>query len=233
MKDPIGKAIQEYAKTKINLDIIVKSDICEDDVIPSEYLFRSFEQMPRIEQIALEKCTGNILDVGAAAGTHAKHLTENGHHVECIDISPLAVEFLISKGFSARCINFFELENEKYDTILMLMNGIGIAGKLSNLEATLTHAKSLLKQDGQIICDSSDVKFLFEDEDGATWIDLNAEYYGNFKFIMKYKEHQSDEFDWLYVDFTTFKKKAEKIGLTIEKIYDKNDQFLVILKEKK
>ncbi len=232
MKDPIGKAIQDFAATGKNTDIIVESDICEDDLIPSEYLFRSFEEMPRLEQIALEKCVGKTLDVGSAAGIHAKHLVKKGFDVECIDISPLSIDYLKKEGLSARCIDFFDLKNEKYDTVLMLMNGIGISGKLSNLEFTLLHAKSLLNKNGQIICDSSDVKFLFEDEEGGTWVDLNAAYYGNFKFIMKYEEHQSDEFNWLYVDFTTFKEKAENVGLTIEKIYDKNDQFLVILKEK-
>ncbi len=232
MKDPIGKAIQEFAKTGLNKDIIVQSDICEDDVIPSEYLFRSFEEMPRLEQIALEKCTGKTLDVGAAAGIHAKYLIKNGIDVECIDISSLSIDYLKKEGLSARCIDFFALKDEKYDTVLMLMNGIGISGKLSNLENTLIQAKSLLQSGGQIICDSSDVKFLFEDEDGGMWVDLNTEYYGNFKFTMLYDKHVSDEFEWLYVDFNSFKEKAENVGLTIEKIYDKNDQFLVILKEK-
>jgi len=232
MKDPIGKAIQEFALTGENIDIIVESDICEEDVIPSEYLFRSFEEMPRLEQIALEKCSGKTLDVGSAAGIHAKYLIQNGLDVECIDISPLSIDYLKKEGVSARCIDFFDLEDEKFDTILLLMNGIGISGKLSNLENTLIQAKKLLQPGGQIICDSSDVKFLFEDEEGGMWVDLNTEYYGNFKFIMKYKGHVSDEFDWLYVDFNTFKEKADNVGLSIEKIYDKNDQFLVILKEK-
>ena len=232
MKDPIGKAIQDFASTGKNIDILVESDICEDDVIPSEYLFRSFEEMPRLEQIALEKCVGKTLDVGSAAGIHAKYLIKNGLEVECIDISSLSIDYLESEGLSARCVDFFKLENEKFDTVLMLMNGIGISGKLSNLENTLIHAKSLLEHGGQIICDSSDVKFLFEDEEGGTWVDLNAEYYGNFKFTMKYEEHVSDEFDWLYVDFKTFKTAAEKVGLSIEKIYDKNDHFLVVLKQK-
>ncbi len=232
MKDPIGQAILDYAKTGLNRDIIVHSDICEDDVIPSEYLFRSYDEMPRLEQIALENCKGKTLDIGAAAGIHAKYLQKNKIDVECIDISPLSVEYLQKIGLPARCINFFDLKNEKFDTLLLLMNGIGIAGQLSNLQKTLEHAKSLLTENGQIICDSSDVKFLFEDEDGSLWVDLNSAYYGNFKFVMEYENHQSDEFDWLYVDYSNFKRIAENSGLIIEKLYDKNDQFLVVLTQK-
>ena len=38
--DPIGQAIQDYAKNKKPFDIIVSSDLCDDDIIPIEVLFR-------------------------------------------------------------------------------------------------------------------------------------------------------------------------------------------------
>ena len=230
MKDPIGQAILDFAKTGKNKDIIVKSDICDDDVIPSEYLFRSYDEMPEIEQVALKKCTGKVLDVGAAAGIHATYLKSKGLNVHCIDISEKSVDYLQSIGHSAECINFFDLEEQKYDTVLMLMNGIGIAGSLSNLELTLLKAKSLLKENGKIICDSSDIKYLYQDESGATWLDLNAEYYGNFKFQMVYEEHVSDSFDWLYVDFEKLETAATKLGLSVNKLFDENDHYLVELK---
>ena len=217
-------------KTKINKDIIVKSDICDDDVIPSEYLFRSFEEMPEIEQVALKRCSGHVLDAGAAAGIHASYLKEQGLDVHCIDISEKSVNYLQSIGHSAECINFFDIEDQKYDTVLMLMNGIGIAGTLSNLDLTLLKAKSLLKKNGRIICDSSDIKYLYQDENGAMWMDLNTDYYGNFKFQMVYGKEVSDWFDWLYVDFEKLEVAATKIGLSVNKLYDENDHYLVELK---
>ncbi|MCE3294428.1 MAG: Methyltransferase type 12 [Crocinitomicaceae bacterium] len=225
--DPIGKAILDYAKFKKPADIIVSSDLCEDDIIPVEVLFRSFDEMPELEKKALSLCRGKVLDVGAGAGSHALYLQDMGMSVDAIDISPGAVEHMKSNGLNAWKENFFDLKSEaKYDTILMLMNGIGIAGKLSNLERTLEHAKSLLKPGGQILCDSSDIKYLYEDEDGSLWIDLNNEYYGNFNFWMTYKKERGTQFDWLYADFDSLFKAAKNVGLKASRVYDKDDNYL-------
>lgn len=229
LKDPMGQAIIDYSKNKINENIIVISEICEDDIIPSEYLFRSYDEMPEIERLALKRCSGAILDVGAGAGIHAEYLLKQGKNVSCIDISPLSVQYLKSQKIAAREMNFFQLQDEKYDTLLMLMNGLGIAGTLDNLEYTLLKAKSHLTKNGKILCDSSDIKYLYEDDEGGYWVDLNAGYYGNFKFQMKYKNHTSDWFDWLYVDFDNLKKIAEKIGFNVELIFEEESQYLVEL----
>ncbi len=229
LNDPIGEAILDYSKTGKNKDIVVKSEICDDDVIPSEYLFRSFEEMPDIEQLALKRCHGSVLDVGSAAGIHASYLIEQGFNVDCIDISAKSVKYLKDKGLNAEQINFFDKEEKRYDTILMLMNGVGIAGKLSNLELLLLKAKSLLKKNGRLLCDSSDIKYLYQDEEEGLWVDLNTEYYGNFKFQMTFNEHDSDWFDWLYVDFNKLKLAAEKCGFTIQKLHEEDNQYLAEL----
>ena len=231
-KDPMGQAIVDFAKTKINKDIIVVSEICDDDVIPSEYLFRAFNEMPKIEQLALERCEGKILDVGAGAGIHAMHLLKQGKDVSCIDISELSVNYLKDQKINARQLNFFNLEDEQYDTLLFLMNGLGIAGTLSNLEFTLLKAKTHLAKNGKILCDSSDIKYLYEDDDGGYWIDLNAGYYGDFRYQMLYESHASDWFDWLYVDFETLKITAEKVGFEVELIHEEDQQYLAMLKVK-
>lgn len=228
-KDPMGQAIVDYAKNKVNKDIIVVSEICDDDVIPSEYLFRTYNEMPKIEQLALGRCVGKILDVGAGAGIHAMYLMEQGKDVSCIDISELSVSYLKEQKVEARQIDFFNLEDEQYDTLLFLMNGLGIAGTLSNLEFTLLKAKMHLTENGKIICDSSDIKYLYEDDEGGYWVDLNAGYYGDFKYQMLYESHASDWFEWLYVDFDTLKKTAEKVGLEVELIHEEDQQYLAEL----
>jgi len=227
--DPIGAAIQDYAATKKPIDIIVISDICEDDIIPVEVLFRKYDEMPQLEQEAIERSKGKILDVGAGAGVHSLELQDRGMEVFPIEISGAAVTYMKQIGLNARKVDFFDLKDEKYDTILMLMNGIGIAGRLSNLEATLTHAKSLLNPGGKIICDSSDIKYLYEDEEGAMWIDLNSEYYGNFRFQMKYKQDKGPWFDWLYVDFDNLFKAAKNVGLKAKRVFEEEDHFLAEL----
>lgn len=219
-------AIQEYAKKNRPEDIIVSSDICEDDIIPLEVLFRSHEEMPEIEQTALGLAKGKILDVGAGAGVHAMYLQDMGMKVDCIDVSQGAVDFMQAQGLHAERINFFSLRDRKYDTILMLMNGIGIAGKLSNLEKTLKQAKSLLNPGGKLLCDSSDIRYLYEEEDGSLWVNLNAEYYGNFRFQMKYKKEKGPWFDWLYVDFDNLFQAAKNVGLKAQRVLEKDDHYL-------
>jgi len=224
--DPVGAAILDYAATKKPNDIIVGSDICEDDIIPIEVLFRKMDEMPELEQIALEAAKGKILDVGAGAGVHSLELQDRGFEVFPIEVSDGAVRYMKQVGLNARKINFFDLKDEQYDTILMMMNGIGIAGTLANLEKTLIQAKSLLAEGGKILCDSSDIKYLYEDEDGALWVDLNSEYYGNFRFQMKYKKDKGPWFDWLYVDFDNLFKAAKNVGLKAKRLYENEDHYL-------
>ncbi len=229
--DPIGAAIQEYAETGVNHDIIVKSEICDDDVIPSSYLFRSFEEMPAIEQLALSKCSGKILDVGAGAGIHAKYLKDKVTSVQCIDTSEGAVDYLRKQNIQADSISFMNVQG-KYDTILLMMNGIGIAGRLELLDSFLIKAKSLLNIGGQLIFDSTNIKYLYENEDGSIWTDLANSYYGNFRFQMIYKDHVSDWFDWLYIDSVTMKEVATRNGLDFELLLEEESHYLASLKIK-
>jgi cyclopropane fatty-acyl-phospholipid synthase-like methyltransferase len=227
--DPIGLAIQTYSKFKKPFDILVHADLCEDDIIPIEVLFRTFEEMPDAEKLALSKVKGKILDVGAGAGVHSLELMDRGFSVRAIDISSGAVDFMKSQQIDAVQSSFLTFKEGKYDTILMLMNGIGVAGKLSNLKHTLDHARKLLNKGGAIYCDSSDIKYLYEEEDGSYWLDLVTEYYGNFRFQMSYKQAKSEWFDWLYVDYDSLHKIATEVGFTCRKIHDDENHFLAEL----
>lgn len=229
LRDPIGKAILDYSKKEHDENIIVRSELCDDDVIPVEYLFRSFDEFPEIEKIALDHCEGEVLDVGAAVGIHSKELMKRGHVVKAIDTSKGSVEYMQSNGLNAEHINFFTLENESFDTLLFLMNGIGIAGTLGNLPHFLKKCKSLLNPGGKIICDSTDIKYLYENEDGSLWVDLASEYYGNFRYQMAYKNEETPWFDWLYLDKEKFQEAAEKEGFTFKLLMEEEDHFLVEL----
>jgi SAM-dependent methyltransferase len=229
--DAIGRAILEFAELGKAEDIIVESDICDDDTIPVAYLFRDYESMPELEKIALNLCEGKVLDVGAGAGSHAKALISIGFDVKAIDFSPGAVSYMQSEKINAHEVDFLELKNEKYDTLLLLMNGIGIAKRLNALENFLIHAKACLTETGKIICDSTDVSYLYQDDEGAVWLDLNSEYQGDFKFRMNYKDTKTEWFEWLYVDFNTLLETAEKVGLSTKLIFEEENQYLVELKQ--
>jgi SAM-dependent methyltransferase len=182
-----------------------------------------------LELQALNLVKGSVLDVGAGAGIHALELMDRGNKVLAIDTSTGAISHMKAMGINAVQQDFFDFEGGKFDTLLLLMNGIGIAGTLSNLEATLIHAKKLLNPGGKILCDSSDIKYLYEDEDGSLWIDLNTEYYGNFRFQMQYKTEKSDWFNWLYVDFDNLFQAAKKTGFKASKVFEMDDHYLAEL----
>jgi SAM-dependent methyltransferase len=228
-QDPIGKAILDYSKQKHDENIIVKSELCDDDIIPVNYLFRSFEEFPEIEKIALENCNGAVLDVGAAAGIHSKELVKRGLEIKAIDTSKGSIAYLQQIGLNAQEIDFYELKDEAFDTILLLMNGIGIARTLSKLPYFLQKCKALLKPGGKVICDSTDIKYLYENEDGSLWVDLATEYYGNFNYQMSYKDQETRWFEWLYLDKEKFQDAAEKEGFTFNILTEEGDHFLVEL----
>jgi SAM-dependent methyltransferase len=191
----------------------------DDDEIPVTTLFRKFKDMPKLEQVALEKAEGRILDVGAGSGCHCVALAEMGKSCTAIDISELSVEVMKEKGVDARCIDLFD-ENfvGQYDTILMLMNGTGIIGRLENMQKFFIRMKHLLAPGGRILIDSSDLRYLFEEEDGSLMIDLADDYYGLVDFQMEYNKVLGEPFDWLYVDFDTLSLYAEQNGFKAEMI---------------
>ena len=85
-------------------------------------------------------------------------------------------------------MNLFDPQLQgKYDTLLLLMNGTGIAGKLERLPSLLNRLKELLADGGQILVDSSDLRYIYENEDGSMDINLNAPYYGevDYQFLSK------------------------------------------------
>lgn len=221
-KDPMGAAIADYYNKGRAAKLRVFSSQFEEDEIPAEQLFRTFDEMPPLEQEALRLASGKILDCGAGSGCHALALQEMGKEVEAIDISPLSVEVMQKRGVrQAYQINLFD-ENylQKFDTILMLMNGSGIIGKLENMGAFFAKMKQLLNPGGCIYMDSSDLRYLFEDEDGSFLVDLAAGYYGEIDFRMQYKQIKGEPFDWLYVDFPTLSYYAAENGFKAEMVQE-------------
>ncbi len=225
--DVFGKAITEYYHRKDETQIIVHSPDFDDDEIPVPYLFRSFKGMPTLEKEAMKNCTGKVLDAGCGAGSHSLYLqNERNLEVTAIDTSKGAIEICELRGIkNVRNIDYFQLKDEKFDTVLLLMNGTGIIGKLSNLDDFFQQTKKLLNKGGKVLIDSSDLSYLFDkDEDGGIWIDLEAPYYGELQFSISYKGETSTEFNWLYLDFDTLELAAAKNGFTC-KMLKKGEHF--------
>lgn len=216
MKDLFGQALLDYYYNNDAKDIITSTNISDDDLLPVAYLFRSFKEMPKLEQKALQLCKGDILDVGCGAGSHSLYLKEKGFNIKAIDISKGAVEVSKLRGLKHVELKALLDETDHFDTILILMNGTGIFQELSQVSKYLNHLKSLLNPKGQLLIDSSDIKYMYEDEDGGFWMDANANYYGELDYYLSYKGEQEAPLKWLYLDFNTLKLACETSGLQCE-----------------
>jgi SAM-dependent methyltransferase len=204
-------------------DIITETSISEEDEMSVEYLFRSYDDMPKIEQKALQLAFGKTLDVGCGAGSHSLSLqNERNLDVVSIDISDKAIETCNIRGLKKTQVkNILDFQGEKFDTILLLMNGTGIFGKLENCNKYLSKLKSLLNPGGQILIDSSDIIYMFdEDEDGGKWIPSDKEYYGELTFTISYKGEKEEPFNWLYLDYNTLQNAAIANELQCELILE-------------
>lgn len=216
--DPMGAAIADYhAKGKAG-KLRVFSPQFDEDEIPVKQLFRNASQMPVLEKTALQMAQGRILDVGAGSGCHSLALQEADKEVLAIDISPLSVEVMRQRGVrQVKQANLFDPQFAgSFDTVLMLMNGSGIVGKLENLPLFFQKMKQLLAPGGCILMDSSDLSYLFEEEDGSMVIDLAGNYYGEVEFSMQYRDVKGDAFPWLYIDFQTLSLYATQYGFDVE-----------------
>jgi len=221
--DPYGSALADFAKEVVDGKLLLNNSYGEPEEMPVWYFFREYTEMPELEKMALSVCDGRVLDIGAGTGSHAICLQQMSKEVTAIDTSPLAVEVMsASKVKDARCMDFFHLKNERYDTLLALMNGIGFIGKLPSLSTFLAKADELLAPDGQIIIDSSDITYLYEGREKPS-----AYYYGEVQFQYEYKGQKGEWFNWVYIDMDTLTQEAYDLGwITYILHKDENEQYL-------
>lgn len=228
IKDILGTAIKSFYLDKDQSKLWVFSDMIEKDEIPIKYFFRDFENMPEIEKIALQNCYGKVLDVGAGAGSHALWLQNQMLDVIAIDNSKGCIEVMKKRGVK-RVIekDIYGFSDDKFDTILLLMNGIGIGENLDKLPSFIDLLKSLLSENGQILFDSSDLKYLYLEDDGSMMIDLNGPYYGEMNFRYSFKGQKGPWFKWLYIDEFLMEEFAKKAQLKMEVLYrgENSDYF--------
>jgi cyclopropane fatty-acyl-phospholipid synthase-like methyltransferase len=219
MKDLFGKAILDFQTNNSPKDIITETNISEADKMSVAYLFRDYNEMPKLEQKALQLAKGKILDVGCGAGSHSLYLQEKGFEVTSIDISENAIKACQLRGLkNAKTQNILELDsdlhqNDKFDTILLLMNGTGIFQTISESSKYFQKLKNLLNPNGQILIDSSDIIYMFDEDEVPT-----DNYYGELTFTISYKNETENPFPWLYLDYTLLEKLATENGLQCELI---------------
>jgi len=220
-----GKALLDYQNGNTNAEIIVHSPDFEPDSIPVEHLLRPYDAMPDVEQLALQKCVGSVLDVGACAGAHSHFLQQQGFDVTALEIDEDCCTYLRAfRGIkNVHCGDFLNYTTStKYDTLLLLMNGSGFAGTIDNFESFIAHCETFLNPGGQILMDSSDLVYLYELEDGSLELPMHK-YYGEMQYQVEYKGEKSTLFDWLYIDFELLEEKLSTLGWKVDMLLEQNN----------
>lgn len=223
MKDILGQALMDYYQHGPGGKLWVNNKYGKREEMPVEVYFRDMLSMPELEWMALQQCRGQILDIGAGAGSHALALQQLDQDVTALDISPLSTAVMDQRGVKKVIRqDFFLLTTGHYDTLLLLMNGIGLAGDLDGLRKFFSGARRLLRPGGQLLFDSSDIAYLYSGKPPA-----GPDYYGAIAYQYQYKRQRSDWFKWLFIDRKTLSALAAGEGWATEILFDnKRDQYL-------
>lgn len=229
-KDPFVDACEDFMNGNKDAQIIINSNKADTEEINVSYFFRPFSDMPELEKHALALCNGRVLDIGAGTGSHSLILQEKGFDVTALEIKPGLVNIINQRGVKNTITeDIYKFSGDRFDTLLLLMNGVGLTGDFEGLQIFLKHAKNILNPGGSIILDSSDIMYLYEEEDGSYLIDLSDNYYGILEYNFEYKGIKSKTFKWLYIDFEQLKFYAEEAGYDCELLLE-GDHFNYLAK---
>lgn len=231
MKDLMGRAIWDYYYQENSEELQTETSISELDDLPVSYLFRDYQEMNALEKKALDLSFGKVLDVGSGAGSHSLYLqNERKLKVTALDISPKSIEICKARGIkNAICEDLLQFSEKNFDTVLLLMNGTGIFQSLEHIDQYLQKLKSLVAENGQILIDSTDILYMYDqDEDGGVLVPATG-YYGELDYYLHYKGESEEPMKWLYLDFDTLENAAFANGFKIQKIEQLEDSYLAQL----
>ena len=231
MKDLMGRAIWDYYYDENPEDLQTETSISELDDLPVSYLFRDYQEMNALEKKALDLSFGKVLDVGSGAGSHSLYLqNERKLEVTALDISPKSIEVCKARGVkNTICEDLLQFSEKNFDTVLLLMNGTGIFQSLEHIDQYLQKLKSLVAENGQILLDSTDILYMYDqDEDGGVLVPAKG-YYGELDYYLHYKGESEEPMKWLYLDFDTLENAAIANGFKIKKVKQLEDSYLAQL----
>lgn len=221
--DILGKALLDYHQKRFKKPLLLHNNYGKPENQPLSVFFQNARNMPELDLYAISLCKGHTLDIGAGTGRHSLELQNNGLKVTSLDSSPCCIRLMKDRGLDHVVEgNIYDFDGETYDTLLLMMNGIGLCQTLDALIPLLKKLKSLLKPNGQVIFDSSDISYLYLDE-----MFPHDRYFGEIDYRYEYRNEMGEWFKWVYVDKETMQFMAEQVGFQCQIIYQNNrDQYL-------
>jgi SAM-dependent methyltransferase len=218
--EPYGAALAYFAGNTGAVLIVHRED-GQTTQLPVSYFFRPPSAFTPIEEAAIARCGGHVLDVGAGTGLHSLVLQQRGFRVTAIDVSPQAVEVMARRGVEdVHCADLFEYQGGPFDTVLMMGHGIGMVETLAGLDRFLARARGLLSEKGQVLLDSLDVRGT-TDPKNLAYQDANrraGRYIGEVRLHFEYQGQKGPPCGWLHVDRETLQEHAAKAGWECEVI---------------
>jgi len=213
---PHALAMQAYFDGRTDVAISVSDDYGGTDAHPIAYFFRGPDEFPPMEQEALRLCRGRVLDVGAGSGCHSLVLQERGFAVCALEIVPELAEIMRRRGVvDVHCGDLFDFAADPFDTVLMLMNGLEVAGTLSGLDRLLRHLRTLVAPGGQVVADSTDLRTVGEIDSGVAERE-DGRYVGEVVYQLEFEGTKGPPFPRLYVDPDTLVEFARRWGWHVE-----------------
>jgi len=213
--EPYGRSLLDFFNGDTLAQVVIRRDDGHADDLPASAFFREPSDFSPIEQAAMALCRGYVLDIGAGTGCHSLALQERGTRVLAIDVSPQALEILSKRGVE-KCqhVDVFEFHGGPFDTLLLMMHGIGMVEDIAGLDRFLDHVHKLLKADGQILLDSLDVRCT-DNPLHLAYQEANRQagrYFGEIRLRFEYQGRKGPPFGWLHVDPDTLTDRAAKLG---------------------
>lgn len=224
--DVQGQALMDYWRLKNKkINLRLHTSYGPPERMPVSIFFRDPRKYSELERQALTFCKGRILDVGAGAGAFPLVLQEQGFEVTALENSPLSCEVMRLRGVKDVLLgDVWELEGVRYDTLLLMMNGLGLAGTLPDLPSLLLQLQELMAPGGQIIFDSSDISYLYDDNGVPVPEDR---YWGEIEYQYEYKGERGEKFSWIYLEMELLTVVARDMGFHFDLLYGPDhDQYL-------
>ena len=235
--DPFGMALLAYFEGDTAAGLILRRDDGQETALPVSVFFRAPSEFTPIDNAAMDRCIGHVLDVGAGTGLHSLVLQQKGLPVTAIDISPYAVNIMKQRGLvDVHCADILEFQGGRFDTLLMMGHGIGMVETIAGLDRFLAHSHGLLSDHGQVLLHSCDVR-ITDDPSALAYHEANRQagrYIGGIRLQSEFQGEKGLYHGWLHVDAETLQEHAESAGWRCEVVHrEENGDHLARLTKQK